>query len=1011
MIRSSSAARRAPFVALALLLLSAPGSRPAGAPPAEVASRGRDPLGLVRTTNRPRLWLLLDTSTSMNRAPAKGQPTRLTAAVGVIRWAAETFVSDAGEPLVDWRLARFRDAEPYADSRPACRDPHRGAGLPVGSPPGPPTSKHIQCGGMEILADAGGCDLARSRAAMLSALPDYVNAGSTPAGIALSQLAAHIAHQASRGRVQEQRDILLFLTDGDDTCECNALTWNDFSDGPPGVDETRPVQLRTLQSAPTPVEADPERWKQAYNAGLKAKAANVAMNRGDVANGFGQIHVIGFAMHSPLTRKRANHLAWMASNLERPAIHASDREGLRAAMSSVIEEVTLPDGEVELAEPRLVAVKELVSEAGVTTPKLVADPADAEALAEVLALRREHRDNVLVVTRADLKRLEGALRALPVSGEGEVAGEPLWDAGALLRDRDPDDRRVWFHRPGETTLRPFTVGEVRPEDLGVGTGYLNGLDGAGARSAADAAEIVVRLTRGEEIEVHPETGSIYAPDGTPNFVGGRGTPKLRESLASPAVVGAPPDRAEAGPAWERFHRTWVNRRTVVYLPTNGGMLHAFAGDSGEEVFALIPSDVLGPAPRIGADGGPFLSELALARVRGAPGLRRGLERRFSLAGSPVVRDLPLGGGEWATVLAFGRSFGGRFVTALDVTAIGGSWNGGSEPLSRWAAEARKPRLLWNLGPGSTGLDRLRETPEPLLAEVGSPSEGEWVILQSGGEGGSGLGASLFLLSPSDGRLRREFRLAPAPSAAIRDNGAPSAPVEWKPAWASSGAPDRTSAFYVADLHGQIHRLRPDGRGDFEFLRLHALGGGHPIHARPVAFPFPGRPEPHLLVVTGGDRRLPDGPSHMVLLRDLGSRMEEVWRKPLPAGEIPQGRPVVLHDSDGVDVVLPTLTTEAPSALGCGTTRTEIGVSRLRAFSGLTGAPVTGVVAATSAFRDFGRSQIRGVSLSSAGNMAFGVTQAAGGVIDAVIGDFRFRIRDSALEPITLFVEGFRRSPF
>ena len=44
-------------------------------------------------------------------------------------------------------------------------------------------------------------------------------------------------------------------------------------------------------------------------------------------------------------------------------------------------------------------------------------------------------------------------------------------------------------------------------------------------------------------------------------------------------------------------------------------------------------------------------------------------------------------------------------------------------------------------------------------------------------------------------------------------------------------------------------------------------------------------------------------------------------------------------------------------------------------------------------------------------MAFSVSGVGGKIVDTVIGDFKFRVRDSALENVTLFVEGFRRSPF
>lgn len=1031
-MNSTSAARRALFLAAASLLLFASASGPAAPAPAsrsvdrilDGSSRGRDPLGLVRTLVPPRVWVLLDTSTSMDRRAGGRRRTRLHEAREVIRWAASTFVSDAGDPLVAWGLARFRDFDLQNRSEGVCRDPYFGAGVPSLSPSGPPATSMIQCGGLSLLARPAGCNFVAQRSAILRRLPWEANSTHTPAGIALLQLASYIANEATEDLAPGQRNIVLFLTDGVDSCECGKRIWNDFTAGSPGVLRRRPVELRVLGTAPTLVEqhgiegSARTRVMQAHNAGLKARDAMLRLNRGDPANGFGEIHIVGFAMEAEFSRGLTNHLAWMASDLERPAIHAADREGLRSAISAVLSEVTLPDGSVKLAEPRLAAVKELAGGeltggdvTGGRRRDFVADPNDPAALNEVLARRREHQDNVLVTTEADLRGLQATVRAVPVSEEGDVSGAPVWDAGALLAARDPEDRLIWFHRRGETRLRPFTVAEVRPEDLGVGAGYLDALDGAGARSAADAAEIVVRLIRGEEIEVHPETGSIYGSDGGLHFVGGAGSPKLRESLASPVVVGAPPSRTGAGPAWERFFHAQVNRRTLVYLPANGGMLHAFSAETGAEAFAFIPADALGPLP--GDSGaGPFLRDLALARVRGAPGLRRGLESRFSLAGSPVVRDLPLAGGEWATVLAFGRSFGGRFVTALDVTAIGGAWSGDREPPSRWPAGAKRPRLLWSMGPEAPGFAGLRETPAPVFAEVSPGFGAEWLVFQSSGDGAGSAGASLFVLEPADGRLRRAFHLPSAPDAAIPRNGAPTAPAPWSPRWASRAAPDHVSAVYVADLHGQIHRLRPTGSpGALELRTVHRLGGRHPVHARPVAFPFPGRAEPHLLVVTGGDRRLPGGPAHMVLLRDLGDRMEEVWRKPLPAGEAPQGRPVVRADNFGVEVVLPTLTTASSSSIGCGGVRTEVGVSRLRAFDGVSGEPLAGVVADDAPFVDFGPSRIRGVSLSSTGNMALSVTEAAGGVLDTVIGDFRFRIRDSALEPITLFVEGFRRSPF
>ena len=249
-----------------------------------------------------------------------------------------------------------------------------------------------------------------------------------------------------------------------------------------------------------------------------------------------------------------------------------------------------------------------------------------------------------------------------------------------------------------------------------------------------------------------------------------------------------------------------------------------------------------------------------------------------------------------------------------------------------------------------------------------------------------------------------------PADPFRKNGAVSSPAPWRPAWSLPGATDLVTRVYLADLHGQIHRLRLSGPGGPQWSVAHRLGGEHPIVTSPVVFPFPGRTEPHLLVVTGGGRRVRNTASAVVLLRDEGTRLREVWRRTLAEGETPQGQPVVLAGGTDVEVVLATHTSRTES-LSCDTAATTDGIARLRAFNGLTGAPLTGVVAEGAPVRAFGPGRVRGISLSASGNMALSVSRVGGRAVDTIIGDFEFRVRDAALEDVTLFVEGFRRSPF
>ena len=995
----------------------------------------RDPLGIVRTTTRPRVWILFDTSESMGLGMGSG--SRLAAAQDVVRWVAGNLESASAEPLVHWRLAAFRQfraAEDGSSRRTICADPTMGAGLPRGSPGVPVTS--VRCGGVRILSDPSGCDAEAGRAALLRELPRSVNSNRTPNGIALYQLASHIAANATEDLEPGQQNVIVLITDGLDTCECIYHPWLDFNVGPAGRGPLGGVWLSTSDTNPDlVVHQEPSGAAYAaWNAGLKARAAYLALNGGNPDAGLGDIHVVGVAMADELARGYTNHLAWMASGGRHPAIYADQPEALRRALNQVLDEIILPSGTVKLAAPRLATVKELVasspsptfsgSDPTLPVGALVAPANGHDGLEEVMRRRTSYADNILFSTSAELHSLRGGLRAFPTSAEGggTLRETPVWDAGLQLAERDPDDRLIFFNRAGSRELRPFRVGEVTPQDLGVGAGYLAQVDGAGARTAEDAVRIVVRLVRGEVLEVHPDTGTIYRPDGDPHFTGGRGTWKLREGLASPAVVTHPPRRPDRilreRESYERFFARHANRRTMVYLPTSGGMLHAFAADSGKEVFAYIPDDVLGPAPGAEDAGeGIFLRELAIAGVRGAAGLRRGLVNRFALAGSPTARDVFLPGvQDWRTVLAFGRSFGGRFVTALDVSEVGDGWAGGHGPPAPSVGGPGLPRLLFNAGPRPDGsgvsLPELGETPEPLLVDVPAAGGSAWRMFLPAGYGNADgdSGEWLLVLSPEDGQVRSRYRLARAPGARIRKNSAVTSAAPWRPVWSVPGASDLVTRVYLADLHGQIHRLRLSEPGPGQWSAAHRLGGEHPILTPPVVFPFPGRTEPHLLVVTGGDRRVRDTPSAVVLLRDLGTAFEEVWRKTLSDGETPQGQPVVLVDGAAVEVVLATRMARTET-LSCDTTATTDGIARLRAFNGLTGAELAEVVAEGASVLEFGPGRVRGISLSASGNLALSVSSVGGQAVDTIIGDFAFGVRDSALEDVTLFVEGFRRSPF
>lgn len=150
--------------------------------------------------------------------------------------------------------------------------------------------------------------------------------------------------------------------------------------------------------------------------------------------------------------------------------------------------------------------------------------------------------------------------------------------------------------------------------------------------------------------------------------------------SQPRFVGAPnnnyPDSIESGDLYSDFANDSIhkNRREMLYVGGNDGMLHGFYAkdesdvnaDGGEEVFAYIPQLISDPAY-----GGQGLSRFALDGFNGAP----------YVDGSPVVGDVyvdrvDVGSSsaddlyeqqQWRSYLVGGLRAGGRGIYVLDVT--------------------------------------------------------------------------------------------------------------------------------------------------------------------------------------------------------------------------------------------------------------------------------------------------------------------------------------------------------
>lgn len=112
-----------------------------------------------------------------------------------------------------------------------------------------------------------------------------------------------------------------------------------------------------------------------------------------------------------------------------------------------------------------------------------------------------------------------------------------------------------------------------------------------------------------------------------------------------------------------------NRRRMVYVGANDGMLHGFRGDTGEEAFGYIPATAVGYMGNLLFPSSP------------------NFQHRYYVDG-PVVASDALFGTTWKSVLVGTSGAGGRSVFGLDVTSAGSGGFGADSVL--WEVNDKIP---------------------------------------------------------------------------------------------------------------------------------------------------------------------------------------------------------------------------------------------------------------------------------------------------------------------------------
>jgi hypothetical protein len=250
------------------------------------------------------------------------------------------------------------------------------------------------------------------------------------------------------------------------------------------------------------------------------------------------------------------------------------------------------------------------------------------------------RSNVIITSGFALPGFEGVIRAFrtyrPVADPTKPTG---WKFVS-------DGTRLWPDLDG----RPTLAGKARvPADANTRNIYTWVPDGAGGGNIvpfkADAASVAL-------LAPHMNAGTQTAT--VISFV--RSQPLGAIIGSTPAVMDVPsldppPDDAYGRPdVAASFAGTYKNRRAMLFVGANDGMIHAIDARTGYEVWAFIPYNLL-PKLQTLRDG-------------------QSVEQfDYFVDSSPKIAEVKIGG-QWRSLLYIGEGPGGTFYQAFDVTSAG-----------------------------------------------------------------------------------------------------------------------------------------------------------------------------------------------------------------------------------------------------------------------------------------------------------------------------------------------------
>lgn len=236
-------------------------------------------------------------------------------------------------------------------------------------------------------------------------------------------------------------------------------------------------------------------------------------------------------------------------------------------------------------------------------------------------------------------------------------------------------------------------------------------------------------------------------------------------------------------AYSQYRNNNITRASVVYVGANDGMLHAFDGSNGRELFGYIPGTLFNKLPELSNPN---------------------YTHQFYVDSTPMVGDYQKTTTTWTALLVGGLGAGGKGYYALDISD---QQNFASTTETQLAQNLPKWEFT-TVHDGDLGYTYNEPSQDPStygfkqLAKVADPNnkDGVWRVIVGNGFGSANGKAALYFLNPS-GLSATKFVEAKL----VADNG-PSNGLA-TPTPMDTDGDGLTDTIYAGDLKGNMHKFQ------------------------------------------------------------------------------------------------------------------------------------------------------------------------------------------------------------